>query len=313
MCPASLRKAALAWQLVVKTKAGWAAMENAHFSLLMLPGTLVLHVPTSKARVVVQSCQYGFMSIRAPATPSKIFTLAPIAKEAVMFDYVADPSHWRVADVVFLAPGEGGNSTRGIAMTIGNKRDSLLKFASVKGFPKHTIPQLKRLYKDIGGEEALPRALTERHMLQLMLRHTLQGGFSDEKLAAALEARNTKEPELGKELINATKVFEPQLPELPEDDGDDLDYDEHDADVREQWRTLKEQAQSKTAVEASRLRAMAEVRLSSSSSSGEAGRRNGERRFVARPTIGYTGGGASLLPAPCPPVERRQAGKQMAH
>lgn len=54
--PASFKAAALAWQVVRATEGEWARNKNSWLSLLMTPGTIVLHNMSQHAKMVLEPC-----------------------------------------------------------------------------------------------------------------------------------------------------------------------------------------------------------------------------------------------------------------
>ena len=177
----------------------------------------------------------------------------------------------------------------------------LLKFAALKGFPKHAVVQMRRLYRDLvapGPEAGSMRGVTEARVMEPLLRHVLKDDFTEEHLKQALIQRG-KVGTVGDSLVEGSKLFDSAAAEglFDEDEADD------DSDVRQQWEALRKQKEALQAAEARRFKELERMRPQAAAGSGEglgsasSGAKPG-RQFIARAAKGYTAEQAkAFLPA----------------
>lgn len=83
LSPQSLKLCPLAWRLLVGVIGCWEKTSKAYMSALMLPGKHAIHKSERKAKMVLMSSKFGFITYRAPVDPtSREVTRAPLASES---------------------------------------------------------------------------------------------------------------------------------------------------------------------------------------------------------------------------------------
>lgn len=96
LAPQSWKQSALAWQLALASGGSWTKIEKSYWSLLMVPDTLVIHKSDPRAKIVVYSCKFGFLSWRTPVDRSSFLVgFGPSAKESLEFGHVENMGGWK--------------------------------------------------------------------------------------------------------------------------------------------------------------------------------------------------------------------------
>lgn len=126
----NLQAAALQWELALRMKGNYKKMSKAFFSLLCVPGSLVVHKESKQSRVVLQSSVYGFWAARMPIESGSLqLRLLPCPQDAFTFEVVTKPEVWSAAEIEVLEPHTMPKQGGKLAMRFGKKSASLLKFS----------------------------------------------------------------------------------------------------------------------------------------------------------------------------------------
>lgn len=111
-------------------KGNYKKMSKAFFSLLCVPGSLVVHKESKQSRVVLQSSVYGFWAARMPIESGSLqLRLLPCPQDAFTFEVVTKPEVWSAAEIEVLEPHTMPKQGGKLAMRFGKKSASLLKFS----------------------------------------------------------------------------------------------------------------------------------------------------------------------------------------
>lgn len=291
--PQSLKHQGLAWALISESGGKWARISSAWLSLLMTPGTAVMHKDHKVTLLVLGVSQYGFRAWRSHVQQQgRCMTFAPDPGAASRFHWVSDPSDWRVVQCDLDVVEDGMSAgPAAIAPKLLARGSTLLKHACLQGFPRLTVPLLRRLFYKVLNVTGDPpaRLATEASLVAALSRHILDSP-TEAAIAEVMQRRHKGDTPQDLPVDDALTVD--MLAVLENDIADD------DAGIRAQIEKLREVALRQAAARQQKVEEVnkaahamaAQAASSGSGSSGVGAPPVGPRprRFVPVPTSGPT-------------------------
>lgn len=299
----SLQLAPASWKMLVDCDGDASKMKMAWLSLLVTPGTIVLHTDRRHSLLVMSTTPYGFTGWRTPVAADLSMQIGPIAKQSCRFHVVEDHKKWRVTECSFAAKQPVLGGLRGFPR-MDRGGSGLLQHSCRTGFRNMTVPYMKRLlFEVVATDWEGPRPNTEATVLAALCRQIMGDAADEAFVSAAMRARHfvAGAPEGSVEQTNSGESAKEVLEDLEAGVSDDEDVHRQLAEVKENLAlAMKRQAQHTAEIQ----RAVREMRPASASSAGEASSASGAprpRRFVPMPPQGPSQEEAQAL---LPPLYR---------
>eukprot|EP00971_Amphidinium_carterae_P331578 6465235-Amphidinium_carterae.1 len=242
---ASLKQAAVAWELLKSRHGQYKDMGNAWLSLLLEPGTLILDTEAAekRPRLVTGVTKYGYFWMRPELQAKEKRVVFRSDNQVLQFDVLDRPQSWKVAKLRMRPPtksdGDHTGLTSGFMLDIvhDDKAVRVPQFAAGMGFKRMTCFHLRKLRKWLGLQQACKPS--EAALVTSLLEHLCAKSYGEDLITSSLQARKVRGSEILLQTANVLNLEQATVAQGFMNDVDDAD----DADLLalQEWEALKHQ------------------------------------------------------------------------
>lgn len=211
--------------------------------------SLLLPVGVLAGSLVIASTKYGILKYRCKleklpgATVLLVDTTPP---NFISYDYVHDPTQWKLYEVDLELPGERLDRTQfgdrqPPLLVLKESREDLLPYAFRRGLLELTTTNLGKLYTELRIKSSSRKPTTEQGLMNALGKHIIGESFDGQQLKAVMEARAAPFDEL-EELVLSSPLKEGEVEDVLNEDIEDMQLEEEIRKAKAKWNEQKKKS-----------------------------------------------------------------------